>query len=140
MTANRSTSVVSTWILAGALIVGLSHGVSAAGQAVASAGSGRATFTTYCATCHGTSAKGDGPMAAAMRNRPADLTLIAKASGGTFPSDSVARTIDGRQPVKGHGGGEMPVWGDAFAKSLDQTPLDLRIKSLVLYIESLQAK
>lgn len=112
---------------------------SAAAQSGLSA-SGQAIFGLYCASCHGPSAKGDGPLAAMMTKRPADLTQIAKRNGGTYPSDVVARTIDGRSPVRGHGGGDMPVWGDAFAKSRDEMPAAEKINRLVAYLESIQAR
>jgi hypothetical protein len=79
-------------------------------------------------------------MASVLSKRPADLTLIARRNGGTFPADIVAKAIDGRSPVKGHGGGEMPVWGDAFSKSADPTPVAEKIARLVTYLESIQAK
>ncbi|HSJ39706.1 MAG TPA: hypothetical protein VK955_01465, partial [Xanthobacteraceae bacterium] len=78
---------------------------------------GGEVFHTYCASCHGTSARGDGPLASSMIRKPANLVEIAKRNGGVFPSDLVFRTIEGRQPIKGHGGPDMPVWGDAFSKS-----------------------
>ncbi len=102
---------------------------------------GRATFSLYCATCHGTTARGDGPLASNMRRKPSDLTEIAKRNGGLFPSDMVFRTIDGRQPVRGHGGADMPVWGDTFMKSReggDANAVRETIESLVRYLESLQ--
>lgn len=103
--------------------------------------SGSATFALYCATCHGSSAKGDGPLASSMTRKPANLTEIAKRNGGTFPSDLVARTIDGRNLPKGHGGGEMPVWGPAFARSTaDANSTEERIRRLVAYLESIQLK
>lgn len=102
--------------------------------------SGGSMFNLYCSSCHGTSGRGDGPMASKLRPKPADLTLIAKRGGGTFDADMVARIIDGRSPVKGHGGGEMPAWGDALANSADQTPVESRIRTLVSYIESIQAR
>ena len=40
-----------------------------------------------------------------------------EAQRRSLPIDLVFRTIDGRQPVRGHGGPDMPVWGDAFSKS-----------------------
>lgn len=100
-------------------------------------------FRTYCASCHGTSAKGDGPLAASMRQRPADLTEIARRNKGVFPSEQVYRIIDGRQPVKGHGGSDMPVWGDVFARTsggADEASITTRIQALVRYIEGLQAR
>ena len=54
-----------------------------------------------------------------MLKKPANLTEIAKRNGGEFPSEMVFKVIDGRQPVKGHGGPDMPVWGDVFTKSRD---------------------
>ena len=100
-------------------------------------------FRTYCASCHGTSAKGDGPLAESMRRRPADLTEIARRNKGVFPRDQVYRIIDGRQPVKGHGGANMPVWGDVFARSSEvqnEAAITERIEALVRYLEGLQAR
>jgi mono/diheme cytochrome c family protein len=100
-------------------------------------------FRTYCAACHGTSARGDGPLADSMRRRPADLTEIAKRNKGAFPTDEVFRIIDGRRPVRGHGGPDMPVWGDVFARSqggADPAVVEARIKALVAYLESIQAR
>jgi nucleotide-binding universal stress UspA family protein len=104
---------------------------------------GAEVFRTYCASCHGTSAHGDGPLASSMRKKPANLTEIAKRNGGEFPTDLVFRTIDGRQPVRGHGGPDMPVWGDAFEKSReagDQERVKSVIQSLVDYLESIQLR
>ena len=100
-------------------------------------------FRTYCASCHGTSARGDGPLASAMTRKPADLTEIAKRNGGVYPSELVFRTIDGKNPIRGHGGPDMPVWGDAFARSRDGGDKDKVkniITSLVDYLESIQAR
>ena len=110
------------------------------GQTAVGGSSGAAIFEAYCATCHGTSGKGDGPLASALRTRPADLTLIATRNKGTFPADQVAQIIDGRKPVAGHGGGDMPAWGEVFTKSIDQTPVEEKIKRLVSYLASIQQK
>jgi nucleotide-binding universal stress UspA family protein/mono/diheme cytochrome c family protein len=104
---------------------------------------GSAVFQTYCASCHGTSARGDGTLAASMTRKPANLTEIAKRNGGEFPRDLVYRTIDGRQPVRGHGGPDMPVWGDAFKRSRDggdEERIKRVIASLVDYLESIQLR
>jgi mono/diheme cytochrome c family protein len=104
------------------------------------AGSG--LFSTYCAVCHGTDAKGTGPLADSLKRRPADLTQIAKRGGGTFDKEMVKRIVDGRNPVKGHGGGDMPVWGDAVERSADAGPQAVqdRIDALVEYIATLQGR
>lgn len=104
---------------------------------------GGEVFRTYCATCHGPSGRGDGPLASSMRRRPADLAEIAKRNGGEYPSEIVFRTIDGKTPVRGHGGPDMPVWGDAFARSHDGGDASIvkeRIDSLVDFIRTLQVK
>jgi hypothetical protein len=76
---------------------------------------GSSLFRTYCTTCHGLSAQGDGPLAEHLRFRPPDLTLIAKRDGGKWEADKVARMIDGREPVRA--GGPTCPSGDAFRSS-----------------------
>jgi mono/diheme cytochrome c family protein len=104
---------------------------------------GGALFKTYCAVCHGKTAKGDGPLADDLRVRPPDLTLLAKRNKGTFDADQVHRIIDGREPIKGHGGPDMPVWGDAFKRSREgfsEKAVKARIDAIVDHLESVQAK
>ena len=36
------------------------------------------SYGQYCAVCHGTSGKGDGPAAVALKKAPTDLTQLAK--------------------------------------------------------------
>jgi mono/diheme cytochrome c family protein len=105
--------------------------------------SGSELFKTYCAACHGTSAHGDGPLAANMKKPPPDLTQFAARNGGVFPAALVAQIIDGRQPVKGHGGPDMPVWGDAFKASRlgsSEESVQARIRALVEYLEHIQER
>lgn len=100
-------------------------------------------FKTYCATCHGTTARGDGPLAESMRRRPSNLTEITKRNKGAYPKDLVYQIIDGRQKVAGHGGPDMPVWGDVFLRTSDTTDeasVKHRIQALVDYLETLQAR
>lgn len=134
---NRAAVVVSGLSLGVLLLAG-----RAEAQPPATA-TGDYLFRTYCAACHGTSARGDGPLADSMRRRPADLTAIAKRNKGVFPSEEVYRMIDGREPVKGHGGPDMPVWGDVFTRSVDAGDpaiVQARIRALVAYLEGLQMK
>jgi mono/diheme cytochrome c family protein len=112
-------------------------------EAILSGTSGDALFKTYCGSCHGKSAKGDGPLADSLRVRPADLTLIAKRNGGKFDPDKVYRIIDGREGVKFHGGTDMPVWGDAFKRSVEgssEKAVKARIEAIVDYLKSVQVK
>lgn len=104
---------------------------------------GESVYKTYCATCHGKTAKGDGPLATELRNAPPDLTRLAKRNDGKFDGASVHRMIDGRQPLKGHGGPDMPVWGDAFRKSSEgysEKAVKARIDALVAHLKTLQEK
>jgi len=103
--------------------------------------SGATLFDDYCKACHGTTAKGDGPLAKLLRRQPADLTLLARRNGGTYSAEMVARIIDGRKQLAGHGGGDMPVWGEAFDNTADGAKLtQQKIAALVKYLESLQQK
>jgi mono/diheme cytochrome c family protein len=104
--------------------------------------SGSALFKDYCGSCHGVAAKGDGPLADQLRFRPADLTLLARRNKGKWDGEKVRRSIDGRDPVKGHGGTDMPVWGDAFKASRDgstEEAVKEKIQALVEHIQSIQA-
>jgi len=108
-----------------------------------SAATGQGLYVNYCGSCHGPQAKGDGPMAPALTKKPADLTTIAKRNGGKFQSDLVFRTIDGRNPVLGHGGQEMPVWGNAFLRVQGGATAEVaraRVEALVNYLQSIQQK
>ena len=102
---------------------------------------GRALFVTYCATCHGTSARGDGPVGERFRIPPADLTQLAKQTGGAFVAVRIQRIVDGRE-VKSHGNVDMPVWGDAFKRreGLSEDAVRARIEAIVRYLESIQER
>ena len=41
-------------------------------------------FRAHCAACHGFDAKGGGPMAAALKGKVPDLTVLAKNNKGMF--------------------------------------------------------
>lgn len=116
----------------------LALSVGSASAQTTSALTGDSTYRLYCASCHGPKAHGDGPLASTLRRPPTNLTLLTKKNAGMFPSDLVAQVIDGRKPVKGHGGGEMPVWGDAFSRSDERTPIPERISRVVRFLESIQ--
>jgi len=91
---------------------------SAAPAAAQDAGRGAELYRLYCAGCHGATARGNGPMADLMNVPPADLTSLAAGNEGVFPTFRVVSQIDGRDPLRAHGG-EMPVFGDAFEGGRD---------------------
>jgi mono/diheme cytochrome c family protein len=75
--------------------------------------SGASYYTEYCAACHGAGGKGDGPAAAGLSARPADLTRLLASNGGRFPLVRVMAKVYGA--AGGHGGGgAMPAFGPLF--------------------------
>ena len=103
--------------------------------------SGKEMFATYCAVCHGVDGRGAGPAAAALKNRPTDLTQLAAKKGGKYPGFLVTETLSGKA-IAAHGSKEMPVWGDLFRalESGDNSFIQLRLVNLTSYVESIQAK
>ena len=106
------------------------------------ANSGKQMFEAYCAACHGRGGKGDGPAAAALKVRPADLTGLTGRNNGKFPSLQVAKTITGQAGTPAHGSREMPIWGPVFMSLSHQheSEVRLRVANLTEYIKSLQQK
>jgi mono/diheme cytochrome c family protein len=101
---------------------------------------GRDSFDRYCAACHGSRARGDGPVAAQLKTRPPDLTQLQRRNGGTFPASRVEAYIDGTgRTLPTHGPAEMPVWGPTFRAFEKDIRTRERIKNLVLYLASIQA-
>jgi mono/diheme cytochrome c family protein len=102
--------------------------------------SGAYLYRVYCASCHGPSGAGDGPVAPMLSTPPSDLRLIVRASGEAFPRDRVIASIDGRTLVKAHGTREMPVWGDQL-KITDgpaEPVIRKRLEALAAHIASIQ--
>ena len=107
---------------------------------------GALEYRRSCAPCHGLSGKGDGPVAAALNKKPADLTQITKEHAGKFPEDYVRNYIDGTDMIPAHGTSDMPIWGTEFSKGSPglskrmQHEVNTRIGLLVEYIKSIQEK
>jgi len=103
---------------------------------------GAALFRTWCASCHGVTAQGNGALAPMLRRVPPDLTLIAGKNGGMFPTARIRRIVDGRE-VESHGDPDMPVWGSAFKSAKDgytEESVRARIDAVVAYLESIQKR
>lgn len=101
------------------------------------------SYRAHCAVCHGKSGEGDGPLADQLRFAPPDLTRLARRNRGKFDSEMVQRIIDGRWPVKGHGGPEMPVWGDVFLeprKGYSRDAIRQRIVELTAFLATIQKR
>ncbi|GAW32982.1 hypothetical protein RA2_00017 [Roseovarius sp. A-2] len=106
---------------------------------------GKAVYDRYCAACHGSAARGDGPMRMVLTVGPSDLTVLQRANGGHFPLARVVQRIDGRDPIVAHGS-EMPIYGDFFeARSValrtergETVRVSPPMADLVAYLEGLQ--
>ncbi len=107
---------------------------------------GKADYRRYCADCHGDDATGNGPLVhqIPMSPPPSNLTLLARAHGGTFPFAEVVKYIDGRNSIPSHERIQMPFWGVTMQKPNHEfTPksnaeVTRRIAAMARYIESLQ--
>ena len=134
---------MNAWGLLSAAIIVATTCVAVGAEVQAPSNSGRVDFETYCSSCHGAGARGDGPFAKSLKKPPADLTLISKGNNGVFPDARVFKTIDGPQAGGAHTASAMPAWGDVLAKSTNSQGADnaaVRIHTLVEYLRTIQAK
>ena len=93
---------------------------------------GRGLYVSYCQLCHGTSGKGDGPLAKALEISPANLTTTVRSRSDTILMKII--TGDGRQTITGRDrhnllSDAMPEWKDIFNES--------QLKSLIAYLRFL---
>jgi mono/diheme cytochrome c family protein len=95
------------------LLVAFSSAVHAADYV---AMSGKDLYVRFCASCHGESGRGDGPVATSFKVEVPDLTLIARRARGSYPRDRIEKIIDGRHMLGAHGSRTMPVWGKDFTR------------------------
>ena len=96
-------------------------------------------YRAYCASCHGVDAKGNGPAAAALKAKVADLTVLAKNNGGRFPDALVRKVITGDDVIASHGSREMPIWGPIFHQIEEDVDRgNVRLENLVKYLETIQ--
>jgi len=136
-------------VLAAVIASGIGYADQSAGKVDVPAGKtpandGKQMYTSYCASCHGEYAKGNGPVAGALKTQPTDLTVLSKNNGGKFPAAHVAAVLEFGAQNSAHGNAQMPVWGPLFGKmdssSTQRDTVQLRISNLTRYIESIQQK
>ena len=107
---------------------------------------GAQDFANYCASCHGAGGKGDGPAAAGLDKKPADLTQLA-GPDGKIPMTRVMSKIWGY--TRAPDGTLMP----RFAPLLESdqmvlfdsgdgipTPTPRRLVQLAEHLQTIQAK
>ncbi len=106
------------------------------GQAVASdVEAGKAIYDVNCASCHGMTGKGDGPISAALTPKPRDFStgefkLDANKSGAPGQDEDLALVI--KKGAMNYGGSPlMAPW---------PTLSDEQVNQLIVYIHSLKAQ
>lgn len=104
---------------------------------------GAELFQRFCASCHGETGRGDGPVARSLAVAVPDLTGISRRYGG-FPAARIRETIDGRGLIDAHGARTMPVWGYEFwveegADREAELEMHELIDRLVEHLRTLQA-
>ena len=105
---------------------------------------GRISFDLYCASCHGASAVGDGPVSTVLTTPPPDLTMLTVKNNGAFPAEQVYAFVDGRRDIEAHGSREMPVWGAIWSERdglpVSEEVVQIRISEIVEYLRSIQTQ
>lgn len=131
--------------LARSAAVGFAIAIGAFSAASFGEQAGKADYMTYCASCHGKTGEGNGPVAGSLQNRPPDLTYLhQQETDGAFPRKLVKGIIEGNpdydKNFRTHGPSDMPVWGKIMYEDSGQREsiANARINNLVDYIESLQ--
>jgi len=103
---------------------------------------GKQMFTNYCASCHGSDGKGNGPVAPTLKIPPADLTALSKNNHGVFPEAHIISVLQYGTAISSHGTAEMPIWGPLLENMEKASPQvqKLRESNLVRYLETIQTK
>ena len=128
-----------------AVILGLCGGIAVLAGCTGQVETGRSSYDSLCAGCHGADGTGAGRISAGLPERPADLTTIAARNRGVFPRVEVMAKIDGYAKGEPHYGAMPAFWpllegrtvlvetGDGIL-----TPTPEPLVALTAYIESLQ--
>ena len=101
--------------------------------------SGAQMYQSYCASCHGTQGKGNGPAVEFLKTPPPDLTRLSLINGGEYPEARVFAKLSRSPHPQGEASLTMPDW-DRLFRSLDssRSQVNLRAYNLTAYIQSLQ--
>ncbi|OFW31395.1 MAG: hypothetical protein A3H97_22300 [Acidobacteria bacterium RIFCSPLOWO2_02_FULL_65_29] len=129
-----SLLLLVSWLMAGSAV---------SSQSVASNVplDGPSVYKAYCASCHGVDGKGQGPAAGALKQKPINLTTIAKNNRGMFPRATIEDVLINGGKWKAHGSKDMPTWGPIFLGVDGNENLAYgHIHNLVTYLEYIQVK
>ena len=103
---------------------------------------GHEYFVRYCASCHGTDALGDGPVAKSLATPPANLRKLGDKYGMPLPAHRIAELIDGRDTARAHGSHAMPVWGEKLYElghgAQGEAGISDVIAKLIAYLNTIQ--
>ncbi len=110
-------------------------------------GDGAKLYAELCASCHGADATGNGPAAQALATPVPNLTLLALANGGEFPTFQVQRSIAGDNRTPAHEDLQMPKWEQEIEDLRPDRKVAQRegiarsrISDLTSYLETLQTE
>ncbi len=88
-------------------------------------------------------ARGNGPVAPALKIHPSDLTILSQGNGGKFPVNRIMSELRFGVNNPAHGTSDMPVWGPLL-QSLNESDSNpnmvtqQRVHNLTEYIKSKQ--
>jgi mono/diheme cytochrome c family protein len=104
--------------------------------------SGAHLYQEFCASCHGESGAGDGPLAATLAKPATNLAMLTQRNSGTFPSADVFAVVEATRPIPSHSGPAMPNWRDVFSRLEGGNAREVRkrLEALVAHVETLQLK
>ena len=125
------------------ILISLSGTLTAENNTRANDVIGKKEFLTYCASCHGSDGKGDGPIVNFLKRKPADLTKLTKNNNNAFPFDRIWGVFDGSYQFDSHGTSEMPIWGYKFIQETQEnkepsTVAKAKALDIILYIQVIQ--
>ena len=106
---------------------------------------GERIYEANCETCHGINGRGDGELASGLTPKPADLSVLSRRNGGTFPVSSVLSKIDGYAQDSDIRA-VMPTFGAMLEGDLVPveteggvlTPTPRKLAALLAYLETIQ--
>lgn len=135
--------ITTAWVLSAALLIGLTGCLAPQAGDPNPSFDGARLYRENCASCHGQSGAGNGPMLPHLSSPPSDLRTLSAINNGVFPRMEVMRQIDGRDISAVHGSSEMPIWGWKFshADNDNRDPVQqtrARITALVDHLETMQ--
>jgi mono/diheme cytochrome c family protein len=95
---------------------------------------GKAAYTANCASCHGDSGKGDGPVGAVLQPPPRDFTTgdfkLDADSDGTPGTDADLKEVISKGAAAFGGNQMMAPWGGVLS--------DADIDNVIAYVRSLK--